>query len=143
MNEEIVHETSVHNPVHGEETEPVHRTEEDRKEYRRKWMQKKREEERVKRESVELQHGAINASELPVEPVTVTVGTPLPLTKTDAKFEAKSPGYWIYGSEVKERECWQCGEPYETRLELNKFCGPKCKEKWLSDAFGKLKGASK
>ncbi len=64
-------------------------------------------------------------------------------TETDAKFEDLSPGYWVYSEDVKERKCWQCGKPYKTRLELNKFCGPKCKEKWLSDAFGKLKGASK
>jgi len=140
MNEEIVHETSVHNPVHGEETEPVHRTEEDRKEYRRKWMQKKREEERVRKESVELREGAVNVSESPVEPVPLPS---VPMTRTDRKFEDKSPGYWIYGEEVKERECWKCGTPFKTRLEMNKFCGPKCKEEWLSDAFGKLKGASK
>jgi hypothetical protein len=139
MNEETVHNDAVH----AEETEPVHRTDEERKEYRRKWMQKKREEERLEREATKIHSGGLDASEMPVVEVSTPAVVPIPMTRTDAKFEEKSPGYWIYGSEVKERECWQCSEKFETRLELNKFCGPKCKEEWLSDAFGKLKGASK
>ena len=59
----------------------------------------------------------------------------------DADFEVDRPGYYIFGSEVKERECWMCGEGFKTRMELNKFCGPKCKDEWLEEAFGKLKGA--
>ncbi len=151
---------SVHVIVHGMSEETVHGAPvHDRKEYRKKWMQEKRAAERLKKQLVEDQSGEVSLASVEKESVvgtalgdsdgvtsdsvkvaTVVAGTPLPLTETDAKFEALSPGYWIYGNEVKDRKCWQCGKPYETRLELNKFCSPGCKEKWLSDTFGKLKG---
>ncbi len=148
MNMDAVHAAVVHN-------------EETRKEYRRKWMQEKRAAEKLKKQLSEDQSGGVSLASVEKESVVKTQGgdndgvtsepelvklamsPAMPLTETDAKFEEKSPGYWIYVKDVKERKCWQCGKPYETRLELNKFCGPKCKEKWLSDAFGKLKGASK
>ncbi len=136
-------ETFVHNPVH------------DRKEYRKKWMQEKRAKERLQKESEEDRVGEVSLASVEKESVVQTVSggsdvvtsdteeVAIDRTETDAKFEEVNPGYWIYGKEVKERKCWQCGKGYETRLELNKFCGPKCKEKWLSDAFGKLKGVVK
>ncbi len=123
-----------------------------RKEYMRELMRKKRAAEKVKRESVEDRCGEVGISGVEKEAVVeailggsdvVTSDTETVVTDrtpTDKLFEDLTPGYWIYGKEVKERKCWQCGKSYETRLELNKFCGPKCKEKWLSDAFGKLKG---
>ncbi len=124
-----------------------------RKEYMRELMRKKRTEERLKREQEKDQTGEVSLVSVGKELVVQTgLGdsdgvTPeermKSLTDTDKQFEAATPGYWIYGKEVKERKCWQCGKPYETRLELNKFCGPECKEKWLSDAFGKLKGVAK
>ncbi len=121
-----------------------------RKEYMRELMRKKRAEERLKREQEKDQSGEVSLASVEKESVVQTESrdsdgvTPeehmRSLTDTDKRFEATTPGYWIYGNEVKERKCWQCGKGYETRLELNKFCGPECKEKWLSDAFGKLKG---
>ena len=57
-------------------------------------------------------------------------------TKTDRLFEESKPGYWIFeDGEPWERECWRCGDGFETRLELNRFCGPECKEKWLRESF--------
>ncbi len=150
MKDESVNMDAVHAAVvHNEET---------RKEYRREWMKKKRAEEKLKKELESDQSGEVSLASVEKESVVETalggsdVVTSEPdaymirgeiHTPTDAEFERKSPGYWIYGNEVKERKCWQCGKGYKTRLELNKFCGPKCKEKWLSDAFGKLKGNGK
>ncbi len=134
--------------VHMHEEEAfVHKGVHDRKEYRKKWMQEKRAKERLQKESEEDRIGEVSLACVEKEAVseaemlrTEMASQEIEFTETDVKFEEKSPGYWIYGKEVKERKCWQCGKPYETRLELNKFCSPKCKEKWLSDAFGKLRG---
>ncbi len=126
--------------------------------YQREYMANKRAAEKLAKALAEDRVGEVSLASVEKESVVQTnlgdsdVVTPDPMeepirasrdfnpTETDKLFEIKSPGYWIYGNEVKERKCWQCGKPYGTRLELNKFCGPKCKEKWLSDAFGKLKG---
>lgn len=137
MDKESVHSSVVHEDFSG----PVHKTEEDRKEYRRKWMARKREEDRLRKEQVEDREGGMDASEAPVGPVLekLAMSPAMELTKTDRKFEEQRPNYWIYGKEVIERECWKCGTRFKTRLEMNKFCGPKCKEGWLSDAFGKLR----
>lgn len=108
-----------------------------RKEYMRELMRKKREAERLAKELVEDRVGDLDASEVVVKG---GVGPALEgLTVTDQEFEIARPGYWIYGVEVLEKECWKCGEGFETRLEMNKFCSPSCKEQWLSDAFGKLR----
>ncbi len=112
----------------------------DKTAYQREYMRKKREVEKLKDEQREDREGGVDASESPVEAV------PLPtvvMTRTDRKFEEQRPKYWIYGKEVIERECWKCGEGFKTRLEMNKFCGPKCKEEWLTQTFGKLKGVEK
>ncbi len=140
MSDETVHGTPVHESVH------------DRKEYRKEWMKKKRAEEKLKKELEEDQSGEVSLASVEKEAVVqtnlgdsdvVTSDTETVVinrTPTDKLFEDVTPGYWIYGKEVKERKCWQCGKAYETRMALNKFCSPVCKEKWLSDAFGKLKG---
>jgi hypothetical protein len=125
----------------------------DKSAYQRDYMARKRAEEKLKRQSEEDRVGEVSLASVEKESVVQTDVSRIEMesqeeevkrdfihTPTDAQYEALSPGYWIYGEEVKERKCWQCGKHYETRLELNKFCGPKCKEKWLSDAFGKLKG---
>ena len=57
------------------------------------------------------------------------------MTETDQKFEEKKPGYWIYETSPRERNCWMCGKNFETRMELNKFCSPECKEKFLDDSL--------
>ncbi len=64
-------------------------------------------------------------------------------TRTDRLFEIRLPGYYIYGSEKKERACWKCGEAFTTRMELNKFCSPRCKDGYLDEAVGRLKGVKK
>lgn len=70
------------------------------------------------------------ANEVPVNPQI-----PPPIesqhTKTDQLFEQKKPGYWIFEKEVLRKPCWYCGEEFETRLRLNKFCSPDHKERWL------------
>ena len=143
--------------MHEEEAfvhKPVHRTDEERKEYRREWMAKKRAAEKLKKDLGEDRSGEVSLGSVETESVVETIVgetdgvtsdtvtqnlDEVQWTPTDAKFEAQRPGYWIYGKEVKERECWKCGDKFETRLEMNKFCSPQCKEKWLSDAFGKLR----
>ncbi len=60
---------------------------------------------------------------------SVTAG----VTPTDAEFEEDKPGYYIFEEgEPWGRKCWKCGEEFETRLEMNKFCSPGCKDEWLS-----------
>lgn len=49
------------------------------------------------------------------------------LTETDVAFERDKPGYYIFDGELRERECCGCGERFETRLGMNRFCGPQCK----------------
>ncbi len=122
MSDEIVHKKTVHAGVH---------TPKERKEYRKKWMAKKREKERLKKEQNDDRKGGMDATEAPVEQLTDESVVLLHLSGTDKKFEEQNPGYWIYGSEVKSRKCWQCGKSYETQLELNKFCSPKCKTEFL------------
>lgn len=106
------------------------------KEQMREYMRRKRAGEKLHGEQYDDRTGRLDASEAPV---TVDSSVSLPMTKTDRKFEESKPGYWIYGKELRARECWMCGEAFETRLELNKFCSPDCKDKWLNDAFGKMR----
>ncbi len=81
----------------------------DKKAYQREYMRRKREADRAESNNPEM-------------------------TATDKLFEEKKPGYWIWDSVVRGKECWMCGLKFETRLELNKFCSPKCKEEWLNEA---------
>ncbi len=111
--------------------------------YQRELMRKKRAAEKARVEHREDREGRVDPSGVEVDVVALPEPIAVNLTRTDRKFENHRPGYWIYGKEVKERECWKCGDKFETRLEMNKFCGPKCKEQWLSDAFGKLRSQSK
>ena len=128
----------------------------DKSAYQKEYMRKKRAEAKLRKELSKDQSGEVSLASVEKETVVQTVTGDSDVvtsdtvetqlgegqwTPTDAKFEEALPGYYIYGSEVKEKKCWQCGKGFETRLALNKFCGPKCKEKWLSDSFGKLKGA--
>ncbi len=77
---------------------------------------------------------ALRSGGIVTEDVTgVTCNGVESVTATDALFEEKKPGYFIFEEgEPWERNCWTCGKKYETRLELNKFCSPKCKEGFLS-----------
>ena len=110
-----------------------------RKEYMRELMRKKRAAEKALRDSEDARGGAIDASDATLDVRPFPEAVQVTLTRTDRKFETDRPGYYIFGVEVNERECWKCGEGFKTRMELNKFCGPKCKDEWLSDAFGKLR----
>lgn len=107
------------------------------KDQMREYMRKKRSVEKMAGEQYDDRTGRLDASEAPV---TIEAPVPIePMTATDREFELARPGYYIFGEEVKERECWKCGIKYETRMDMNKFCGPKCKEEWLTGAFGKLR----
>lgn len=57
------------------------------------------------------------------------------MTETDRKFEEKQPGYWIYEISPREKNCWMCGKKFDTRMELNRFCSPECKEKFLDESL--------
>ncbi len=143
---EAVHWDDVHNAIGDEEK---------RKEYRRQWMARKRAEEKLNKELREDRAGEVSLASVEKEAVldsatkdeTGVVGSEpaveVPRTRSDVKFERDRPGYYIFQKDVIERACWKCGDKFETRLEMNKFCGPKCKEGWLSDAFGKLRSQSK
>ncbi len=80
----------------------------------------------------------IASKEIP-EIVTVAKDTSLPMTATDEKFEAQQPQYFIYLKDVKKRKCRKCDKGFETRLELNQFCSPKCKTEFLKQfqTFGR------
>ena len=56
------------------------------------------------------------------------------MTRTDALFEARKPGYYIFEA-LRSRKCWQCGDNFDTRLDLNKFCSPDCKDNYLKGAL--------
>ena len=111
----------------------------DKKAYQRELMRKKRAAEKAKRERQEIREGGVDASDAVLEVQPLPEAVQVNLTRTDRKFENDRPGYYIFGKETNERACWKCGEGFKTRMELNKFCGPKCKNEWLSDAFGKLR----
>jgi len=117
----------------------VKETPANRKEYMRELMRKKRAAEKALRDSEDTRGGAIDASDATLDVQPLPEAVQVTLTRTDRKFENDRPGYYIFGKEENERECWKCGEGFKTRMELNKFCGPKCKDEWLSDAFGKLR----
>ena len=107
-----------------------------RKEYMRELMRKKRAAEKVRRASVEVRSGEIDVGDAPV----MVQGPPMvELTPTDELFEGDRPSYYIYGALDIERKCWQCGQEYVTRMELNKFCSPDCKNKWLTDSFRSMR----
>jgi protein-arginine kinase activator protein McsA len=57
------------------------------------------------------------------------------LSVTDQAFDAAKPGYFIFREKSEERKCWNCSDTFETKLELNKFCSPKCKEEFLRDSL--------
>lgn len=61
------------------------------------------------------------------------------MSKTDRLFDADRPGWYIFDGVEKERECWKCGKEYRTRLSMNKFCSPGCKNEFL-DAAGAKRG---
>ncbi len=73
--------------------------------------------------------------------VTPEAVVEVPRTRTDRLFENDRPNYYIFKQDAVERACWACGGAFKTRMELNKFCGPKCKNSWLTSAFGKLKAS--
>jgi hypothetical protein len=56
-------------------------------------------------------------------------------TSTDALFHQYKPDWYLGEKESWSRRCWRCGERYSTRLELNKFCSPDCKNEYLREAL--------
>jgi predicted RNA-binding Zn-ribbon protein involved in translation (DUF1610 family) len=95
------------------------------------WRNKKR-EQRAKAKAAKLD--VVSESKLEVVPDVVEF-VPKPdlagMTATDGLFEAEDPGYWIWMRDAVKRECMVCGAGYETRLELNRFCGPECKTEMI------------
>ena len=134
MDNETANSDDANTTANTEKTEGANR-----KEYMRELMRRKRAQEKIAREIAEARSGGLDSTyaEVPSEPLPEEVV--VNLTRTDRKFENDRPGYYIFGVEVNERECWKCGEGFKTRMELNKFCSVKCKNEWLSDAFGKLR----
>ncbi len=63
------------------------------------------------------------------------VAEPIELTPTDRRFGEERPGYYIFRKEIIRRMCAECGNGFGSHLELNKFCGPKCKKKFLDEHF--------
>ena len=108
----------------------------------RELMRKKRAAERVRKEMEDGRVGEVSGVEGSPQPLPIIPTPVVNLGRTDRKFEEDRPGYYIFGNNVNERNCWMCGNRYETLMELNKFCGPKCKNEWLTTAFGKLKGVT-
>ncbi len=53
---------------------------------------------------------------------------------TDKAFDEDKPGYYIFGEKEYERECWKRGGKFKTRLDMNKFCSPGCKDAFLDEA---------
>ncbi len=107
---------------------------EEKKAYQREYMRRKRGLDLGVKEAV-----ADDATEEETGVVTPGPRSEVHRTRTDRLFENRLPSYYIYGSEKKERVCWRCGDPFTTRMELNKFCSPKCKDGYLDEAFGKMR----
>src|SRR5665213_7889 len=54
------------------------------------------------------------------------------ITKTDQLFveDAASRGlvdWYKFDEEVFGRDCWQCKSDFRTRLKMNRYCSPKCR----------------
>lgn len=90
------------------------------------WREKKREQRAKAAKAVVVSESKPESAPVVVEfvPKPDTAG----MTATDLKFEAADPGYWIWMKDAVKRECMVCGNRYETRLELNRFCSPECKQ---------------
>lgn len=48
------------------------------------------------------------------------------LTRTDSKFEDYKSNYYKFGEIENKRKCQNCNADFKTRLELLKYCSPKC-----------------
>lgn len=53
------------------------------------------------------------------------------LTRTDQMFEDLKPGYYVFGNDVLEKECSNCGKSFETKLRFLRFDSPECQDKAL------------
>lgn len=56
------------------------------------------------------------------------------MTPTDQVKEKDRPWWYVFGKVIREVDCWLCGKRYETRLEMSRFCSPKCKTAYLDSA---------
>src|SRR5712671_5322132 len=85
-----------------------------------------------------LRKGSVTGEEV-TDSVTV-----LSLNETDSLFDDAMPGYYIFSDIERTHDkmgeplqCWKCGKKFTTRLELNRFCSPVCKDNFLRDALHK------
>lgn len=99
---------------------------EQRKEYQRKWAAEKR----ALAKGVDKLDKPVDKPDVDVV-IVDKVAKAVGLTRTDALYEAENPGYYEYQAERERRECIVCGKPYETRLEMNRFCAPECKREMI------------
>lgn len=51
-----------------------------------------------------------------------------PLTKTDHIFEKRTPQWHNFSGVTSTRKCMICGDSFDTRLSLLKFCSPDCRD---------------
>lgn len=84
------------------------------------WREKKR-EQRAKAKAAKVDEVVVARVEKKLEA----------MTETDVLFEMENPGYWVWMEKAVKRECMVCEKPFETRLELNRFCGPECKREMI------------
>ncbi len=55
-----------------------------------------------------------------------------PMTETDALFNAHWDNYIFALPKAVERTCVQCGKEFSTRLAMNRYCSPLCKDITIS-----------
>lgn len=90
----------------------------DKKEYQKRYMKQKRLERK----------GLTPESNSGAEKLESNAGK----SNTDEMFEAMRPGYYVFGREEREAICFTCYKKFRTRLELLKFCSPRCQKEKLS-----------
>lgn len=59
------------------------------------------------------------------------------LSKSDQLKDQDRPGWYIFGDVEREKNCWKCGKKFTTRLEMGRFCSPKCRNEFLDSTFSK------
>ncbi len=99
-------------------------------------MTSKERQKRYREKVKALRSGAVSVTDEGKNVTVVTPSVTVGVMRTDRLFEEAKPGYYLFEwGEPWERKCWRCWAEYSTRLELNKFCSPACKEAWLKESF--------